>query len=134
MLKGIFAGLILFVASLAASVAAAETINVSDNHGGSVAAYSQRWKGLAARGVNVRIVGKCQSACTVLLGYIPRSKICVTPAASFGFHMARRPDMTAVLWRGYASDIKGWINAHGGLTPDLKWMAAPDTYRYFRKC
>jgi len=134
MLKGILAGLILFVASLAASIAAAETINVSDNHGGSVAAYSQRWKGYAARGVNVRIVGKCQSACTVLLGYIPRSKICVTPAASFGFHLAHRPDMTAVLWRGYASDIKGWINAHGGLTTDLKWMGAPDTYRYFHKC
>ncbi|WP_292260722.1 hypothetical protein [Mesorhizobium sp.] len=79
-------------------MAAAETINVSDDHGGSVAAYSQRWKGLAARGVNVRIVGKCQSACTVLLGYIPRSRICVTPAASFGFHLAHRTDMTAVLW------------------------------------
>ncbi|MDG4908340.1 hypothetical protein P9228_18090 [Mesorhizobium sp. WSM4898] len=101
------------------------TINVSDDHGGSVAAYSQRWKGLAARGVNVRIVGKCQSACTVLLGYIPRSRICVTPAASFGFHLAHRTDMTAVLWNAYAADIRGWINAHGGLASQLKWMNAP---------
>ncbi|ANT51534.1 hypothetical protein [Mesorhizobium amorphae] len=134
MLKAMFAGLILLAASLAASIAAAETINVSDDHGGSVAAYSQRWKGLAARGVDVRIVGKCQSACTVLLGYIPRSRICVMPAASFGFHLAHRTDMTGVLWNAYASDIRGWINAHGGLTPNLKWMSAPDTYRYFHKC
>ena len=68
--------------------AAAETIEVFDNHGGSVAQYDSRWAGLAARGVDVKIVGPCQSACTVLLGHIPRSKICVTPSASFGFHLA----------------------------------------------
>ena len=134
MLKALFAAITLILASLTVSVAAAETINVSDAHGGSVAAYSQRWKGLAARGVNVRIVGKCQSACTVLLGYIPRSRICVTPAASFGFHLAHRTDATGMLWNAYASDIRGWINAHGGLSANFKWMSAPDTYRYFHKC
>ncbi|TPI41268.1 hypothetical protein FJW07_08450 [Mesorhizobium sp. B3-1-9] len=134
MLRTMFAGLIVLTGSLAVSIATAETINVSDAHGGSVAAYSQRWKGLAARGVDVRIVGKCQSACTVLLGYIPRSRICVTPSASFGFHLAHRPDMTALLWKAYASDIRGWIKAHGGLETQLKWMSAPDTYRYFHKC
>ncbi|TPI62114.1 hypothetical protein FJ420_24270 [Mesorhizobium sp. B3-1-3] len=134
MLRAMFAGLIFLTGSLAASIATAETINVSDAHGGSVAAYSQRWKELAARGVDVRIVGKCQSACTVLLGYVPRSRICVTPAASFGFHLAHRPAMTAVLWNAYASDIRGWIKAHGGLETQLKWMSAPDTYRYFHKC
>jgi hypothetical protein len=56
------------------------------------------------------------------------------PAASFGFHLAHRTDMTGVLWKAYASDIRGWINAHGGLTADFKWMSAPDTYRYFHKC
>jgi hypothetical protein len=127
-------GLILIALSLAAPVAEAETIDVSDDHGGSVAIYNQRWQEYAARGVSVRIVGPCQSACTVLLGHIPRSRICVTPEARFGFHIAHRPDMTALLWRSYASDIKGWINARGGLTPDFKWMGAPDTYKYFRKC
>jgi hypothetical protein len=127
-------GLILIALSLAAPVAEAETIDVSDDHGGSVAIYNQRWQEYAARGVSVRIVGPCQSACTVLLGHIPRSRICVTPEARFGFHIAHRPDMTALRWRSYASDIKGWINARGGLTPDFKWMGAPDTYKYFRKC
>jgi hypothetical protein len=133
-MRKMIAGLVLMFAMLSASVAAAETIDVSDSHGGSVAAYSQHWKELAARGVKVRIVGACQSACTVLLGYIPRDHICVMPAARFGFHTAHRPDMTAVLWHAYASDIQGWINARGGLTPDFKWMGAPDTYRYFHKC
>src|SRR6185437_4716691 len=101
---------------VAALPARAETIEVSDSHGGSVAQYDARWAGLAARGVNVRIVGPCQSACTVLLRHIPRSRICVTPNASFGFHKARLATATATLWSGYAADIKGWINKHGGLT------------------
>lgn len=124
----------LLVAAIASAPARAETINVSDNHGGSVAAYDARWAGLAARGVDVRIVGPCQSACTVLLGHIPRNKICVTSNASFGFHTAKKPEMTAVLWNAYGADIKAWINARGGLTPDFKWMRAPDTYKYFKKC
>jgi hypothetical protein len=119
---------------LAATSARAETIDVSDDHGGPVADYDARWAGLAQRGVSVRIVGPCQSACTVLLRHIPRSRICVTPEASFGFHLAHLPQATATLWGGYASDIKAWITAHGGLTHDFIWMRAPDTFRYFHKC
>src|SRR6478735_9518404 len=37
--------------------ARAETIDISDNHGGSVAQYNARWTELAGRGVNVRIIG-----------------------------------------------------------------------------
>lgn len=112
----------------------AETINVSDDHGGSVAAYDARWAAIAARGANVRIVGPCQSACTVLLGHIPRRRICVTPNASFGFHLAHLPSATATLWNAYQPDIRAWIKAHGGLTHDFIWMRAPDIFRHFRKC
>ena len=119
---------------LAALPARAETITVSDNHGGPVAEYNARWAGLAARGVDVRVVGPCQSACTVLLGHIPADRICVTPQASFGFHLAHLPQATATLWNGYSSGIKGWIDAHGGLTHNFIWMRAPDTYKFFHKC
>lgn len=119
---------------LAAGFARAETIDVYDNHGGRVSEYDARWAGLAARGVKVRIVGPCQSACTVLLGHIPRSRICVTPNASFGFHLAHLESATATLRRAYAADIRGWIKQHGGLTHNFIWMRAPDIYRYFKKC
>ena len=118
----------------AASSTRAETINVSDSHGGSVTQYNARWSGLAQRGVSVRIVGPCQSACTVLLGHIPASRICVTADASFGFHLAHLPQATATLWSAYSPGIKAWINAHGGLTHEFIWMRAPDTYRFFHKC
>jgi hypothetical protein len=121
-------------ASVFALPARSETVDVSDNHGGSVAQYSGHWAELARQGVSVRIVGPCQSACTVLLGHIPRSRICVTPGASFGFHLAHLAQATATLRSAYSSDITAWINAHGGLTQEFIWMRAPDTYRYFRKC
>lgn len=128
----------MFLASvilcLAALPAAAQTVDVSDNHGGSVAQYDSRWAELARRGVDVRIVGPCQSACTVLLGHIPRVKICVTPKAGFGFHQAHLPSASATLWAAYQPDIRGWIEKHGGLRKDFLWMRAPDTYRFFRKC
>lgn len=120
--------------ALSATAAAAETIDISDNHGGSVAQYSRRWAGLAARGVDARVVGPCQSACTILLGHIPRNRICVTANARFGFHLAQKDFATEMLWNAYQADIRGWINQHGGLKKDFIWMGAPDTYRFFRKC
>ncbi|MGD9845311.1 MAG: hypothetical protein AB7O60_19595 [Variibacter sp.] len=123
-----------FVLGLVALPARAETIDVYDDHGGRVAEYNARWASLARRNVSVRIVGPCQSACTVLLGHIPRSRICVTPAARFGFHLAHLPQATSTLWNAYPGDIKSWINAHGGLKADFVWMRAPDVFRYFHRC
>jgi hypothetical protein len=128
------AALVFFAISLFSTALWAETIDVFDNHGGSVAIYDQRWAGLAARGVSVRIVGPCQSACTVLLGHIPHSQICVTPQASFGFHLANLPRATETLWNSYSPDIRGWIDQHGGLKKDFMWMRAPDIFRFFRRC
>ena len=126
----------IFVVLLCAAPAPAlaKTINVYDNHGGRVANYDARWAMHAREGASVRIVGPCQSACTVLLGHIPRSRICVTPQASFGFHLAHLPQATATLWRAYPSGIKAWINAHGGLQRGFIWMRAPDIYRFFHRC
>jgi hypothetical protein len=126
--------LLAITLALASSTASAETIDVFDNHGGRVADYDARWAMHARQGASVRIVGPCQSACTVLLGHIPRSRICVTPQASFGFHLARLPQATATLWNGYPADIKAWINQRGGLKREFVWMRAPDVYRFFRRC
>ena len=82
----------------------------------------------------MRIVGRCQSACTVLLAHIPRDLICVMPEARFGFYLAHLESATRTLWAAYDGDIRQWINDHGGLTHDFIWMAAPDIYRYFKKC
>ena len=51
-----------------AAPAAAETIEVYDNHGGSVVQYNKRWAGLAARGVNVKVVGPANRPAPCCLG------------------------------------------------------------------
>ena len=58
----------------------------------------------------------------------------MTDQASFGFHLANLPQATATLWSGYSTDIKSWINAHGGLTHNFIWMSAPDVFQFFHKC
>jgi hypothetical protein len=112
----------------------AETIDVYDDHGGIVPEYDARWADLAARNASVRIVGPCQSACTILLGHIPRDRICVMPDASFGFHLAGRERSTEMLWNAYQPDIRAWIDQHGGLTHEFLWLRAPDIFQFFRKC
>jgi hypothetical protein len=62
--------------SFGTDIASAQTIDVSDLHGGLVSAYQNQWATLAAQGVKVRIVGPCVSACTLLVGYVPRRLPC----------------------------------------------------------
>lgn len=119
---------------LAAPLARAETIEVGGDHGGLVVLYQQKWEKLAAQKVNIRIVGICASACTLLTGYFPRKDICVTPGAALGFHAGTFPFVTDALLRIYPEDIRKWIDAHGGLTFSLIWLQRPEIYKFFRKC
>jgi hypothetical protein len=117
-----------------AGAANAQTVDVSDYHGGLINAYQNQWATLAAQGVRVRIVGPCVSACTVLLSYVPRQNICVTRNAYLGFHWATIAFHTQELWSAYPPDIRQWISQHGGLTDQMIWLQAPAIYRYFRRC
>src|SRR5271155_4699295 len=114
--------LLAAILSLVASAASAETIDVNNDRGGFVFMYQDRWQKLALQHVNVRISGPCLSACTILLGYIPRRDICVTSNASLGFHAGTFPSITEQLWQIYPEDIRAWINRHGGLTYQVIWM------------
>jgi len=122
------------ILALAALPVRAETIEISDDRGGRLADYTMGWATHRREGVRVRIAGPCHSECTMLLGQIPRDRICVTPEASFRFHLADMPATTAALWKSYPTDIKLWISERGGLTQDVFWMRAPDGYRFFNKC
>ena len=127
--------LLAAILSVVPSLASAETVEVTDDLGGFVYLYQLRWQKLAAQKVSVRISGRCTSACTILLGYIPRKDICVTPSASLGFHLATMQFATDQLWKAYPEDIRAWITAHGGLAFfQIMWLQAPEIYRFFRKC
>jgi hypothetical protein len=78
---------------------------------------------------------------------VPRSKICVTPRASLGFHQA----YTMVNWpirkkvahaagtrdllSYYSEPVLDWIGRNGGLTPDMKVVKnGPDLWSMLLPC
>src|SRR5712691_12608358 len=72
---------------LSTSVAAAD-YRITRDHGGFVEDYKTRYAKIRDSGERVIIDGICNSACTLVLGIVPLSRICVTPRASLGFHQA----------------------------------------------
>jgi hypothetical protein len=72
------------------------TVRIANDTGGQIGPYLAKYRALRASGERVEIDGACASAYTMLLGVIPRNRICVTPRASLVFHSAwikRSPPM-----------------------------------------
>jgi hypothetical protein len=110
---------------LSISIASAAAVRISDDHGGQIGAYLAKYHALRAAGERVEIDGLCASACTMILGAIPRNHICVTPQAVLEFHTAWDPGPSSehvisdagnrILWSNYPGAVRRWIIEHGGL-------------------
>ena len=82
-----FVGVVVGLLCLA-SVPALADLRITRDHGGEVDKYKAKYKRIRDTGERVIIDGICNSACTLVLGMVPRNKVCVTPRASLGFHEA----------------------------------------------
>jgi hypothetical protein len=135
-----------FVASsiVAPSVASAE-IRIVGDPGGEVSSYMQKFEAVRASGERVVIDGPCLSACTLLLGIVPKSRICVTQQAVLGFHAASYYDDASralvptregsrLVMRVYPAEIRGWIARHGGLTPKLIELRGRELTAMYHTC
>ena len=89
LLRSVVAGVVFAVL---ASQPASAVVRISNDAGGQIGPYLDRLASLRSSGQTVVIDGPCLSACTLLLGIIPRERICVTPRAKLGFHAAWKPD------------------------------------------
>ena len=70
--------------------------------------------------------GIYNSACTLVFGIVPLSRVCVTPRASLGFHEAyydkaftfgikvTSAEGTSELMSTYPPPVKDWIRRNGG--------------------
>ena len=86
-------GLVLGAAVMALTVSSASaTMRISEDRGGQIGRYLQAYAAVRSSGENVVVDGSCLSACTLLLGVVPRERICATQNARFGFHAAWMPD------------------------------------------
>lgn len=138
-------GLLLAAMLLAAYAApASATMRISEDRGGQIGHYLQAFATLRSSGERVIIDGNCLSACTLVVGMIPKSRICATPRAVLGFHAAWMPGRdgepvtsklgTQELWKVYPTSVRHWINRHGGLSRRMIYLQGHDLYRIVPSC
>jgi hypothetical protein len=116
--------------------AASATMRISDDRGGRISWYLNFYAALRTTGEPIVIDGDCLSACTLVLGMVPRNQICATPRARFGFHAAWAGDLsgnpytdkpaTRTLWRYYPPVVRRWIIQHGGLSRRMIFLEGRD--------
>ena len=130
-------GLVLSAIVLACGVSSASaTMRISEDRGGQIGHYLQTFAAVRSSGENIVVDGNCLSACTLLLGLVPRERVCATQNARFGFHAAWMPDDdgrpvtsplgTQALWNIYPASVRRWITRHGGLSRKMIYLQGRD--------
>jgi hypothetical protein len=137
-------GLLAAVLLLAEMGASHAVVRISDDRGGRIGTYVDKYQGLRNSGEAVIIDGLCASACTIVLGAIPRDKICVTSHAMLGFHAAwdfgangravTNPEATQMLFSMYPTAVRRWISARGGLTPHMIFLRGKELQSMYKPC
>src|SRR5262245_18347791 len=131
------------VTALSMSSAAAAVRIVSDA-GGQIGPSLDHLAQLRSSGERVISDGPCLSACTMVLGVIPRDRICVTRRARLGFPAAwhhgenGRPATnrggTQLLMAVYPAHVKSWIKKRGGLTREMKYLTGRELASMYPSC
>ena len=132
----------IFAALLAADASA--TVRISNDKGGQIGPYLDAYVSLRKSGQRVIIDGPCLSACTIVLGVMPRDRICVTRRAQLGFHAAWNPGRngrpvlsqagTKALWDIYPGEIRSWLKRRGGLKPKMVYLSGSELMAMYRVC
>ena len=140
-----FATFLLAAALLLVGVhASSAAVRIADDRGGKIGTYLDKYHSLRTSGETVIIDGYCASACTIVLGMVPRDRICVTSRTNFGFHAAYDLDAngrevtnsgaTRTLYSMYPSLVRRWIAARGGLKPQLIFLRGEELTSMYRPC
>jgi hypothetical protein len=138
-------GLVFGAAALALSMTSASaTMRISEDRGGQIGRYLEAFATLRSTGERVVVDGNCLSACTLVLGVVPRERICATQRARFGFHAAWMPDRdgkpvtsplgTQALWSIYPASVRRWISRHGGLSRKMIFLQGQDLNGIVASC
>src|SRR5580658_3576793 len=132
------------IAYMATANPAAATVRIADDRGGNIGEYWSRFTALRDAKEQIIIDGICSSACTMVLGIVPRDRICVTENATLGFHAAYRPGFlgsrvvnepaTRTLMSIYPDAIRQWLARNGGLGTETIYLSGPELFALYRKC
>jgi hypothetical protein len=130
--------------ALCTSYAANATLWITGDNGGTILQYAQRFQKARDSGERVFIDGKCLSACTMVIGMVPRDHVCVTPNAVLGFHAAFRrtetgaivasTDATKFMMDAYPPAVRKWIKQRGGLTSRMIFLSGSELTAFVTSC
>jgi hypothetical protein len=111
---------------------------------GTILEYAQRFQKARESDERVVIDGKCLSACTMVIGMVPRDHVCVTPKAVLGFHAAFRvtetgtlvasTDATKFMMDAYPPAVRKWIRQRGGLTNQMVFLSGSELAAFVPSC
>lgn len=143
-MRGVFAAFALAVVTLSGVSSASAQFRIAEDRGGQIGPYLQQFAMVRDSGSKVVIDGTCLSACTLVLGTVPKDRICVTSRANLGFHAAwdmapggrsvYSEEGTRLLWEIYPSNIRSWIKRKGGLTPRMIYLRGKELASMYATC
>ena len=107
---------------------APEKVVITFGPGGKLSEHQAEYWRYAYAGNPVEIRGGCYSACTLVVSFIAKEKLCFAEGAFLGFHAAVTAESyvrgranwqpahssTMQMYEGYPTEIKAWIDRHGG--------------------
>jgi hypothetical protein len=137
-----FAGILIAVLLLGGVGTGHAAVRIANDPGGRIGDYLDKFRHLRDSGEFVIIDGLCAAACTIVLGAIPRDKICLTSNAKFGFKAAWDLDAdghqvvnpTQALYSLYSLEVKRWIAQRGGLTAHMVVLQGKQLHALYRPC
>lgn len=119
-------------------------VRIEGSPGGEATSFIRFFETLRQSGERVVIDGPCFSACTLVLILVPKSRICVTGRAVFGFHAARAvdqygreypaPEATRAVAAAYPRPIRNWVRRHGGLTGVPIFLSGRELAAMYPRC
>lgn len=111
--------------------------------GGVVSDFVEKFVAIRVSGGHVKLDGMCLSACA-LVTMLPAAQICVTPAATLGFHSATQRGVgfhsqtTGTMWHLFPKEIRNMVIAKGwdGLTEhdDFVFLEYDDLKTLYADC
>ena len=140
-LAAVIFGAVVSALSISSALA---TVRITSDAGGQIGPYLDNLVALRTSGERVVTDGPCLSACTMILGVIPRDRICVTRRARLGFHAAWHPGDngrpttsrggTQLLMDVYPQNVRRWIARNGGLSPRMLYLHGRELASMYPTC
>jgi hypothetical protein len=110
-----------------AAVSPSSALVINDDPGGVIVNFVKKYSDIRDSGEKVVIDGECDSACTLVLGIVPKQNYCITPNAKLGFHTAslkvpqgdgtakysHAAEFSELIWNMYPGNVRALLKRIG---------------------